>query len=39
MASPLGRAVKGAQEGDEIDVTMADGIERKIFVETITSAA
>ena len=39
MASPLGRAVKGAQEGDEIDLTLADGIERKIFVETITSAA
>jgi transcription elongation GreA/GreB family factor/very-short-patch-repair endonuclease len=39
MASPLGRAVSGAQEGDEIDLTLADGIERTIFVETITSAA
>jgi transcription elongation GreA/GreB family factor len=39
IASPLGRAVEGAQEGDEIDLTFADGIERTIFVETITSAA
>jgi len=32
-------APKGAQEGDEIDLMLADGIERRIFVETITSAA
>ena len=35
MASPLGQAVLGAEEGDEVDIQLDDGRRRKALIETV----
>ncbi len=35
IASPLGQAVLGAEEGDEVDIQLDDGRRRKALIETV----
>ena len=35
IASPLGQAVLGAEEGDEVDIQFDDGRRRKALIETV----
>jgi very-short-patch-repair endonuclease len=36
--SPLGQAVLGAEEGDEIDLPLENGRQRKVLIESVESA-
>jgi very-short-patch-repair endonuclease len=35
VTSPLGKAVFGAEEGDEVDVALDNGRERKVLIESV----
>jgi very-short-patch-repair endonuclease len=35
VASPLGRAILGAEEGDEVELPLANGRQRKALIETV----
>lgn len=35
--SPLGQAILGAEEGDEIDLTLENGEQRKVLIESVES--
>jgi len=35
IASPLGQAILGAEEGDEVDIQLDDGRRRKALIETV----
>src|SRR6267378_440882 len=38
MQSPLGRAVIGAEEGDEVEVSLDNGTQRKVLIESVDKA-
>jgi hypothetical protein len=37
--SPLGRAITGAEEGDEVEVPLEDGRQRKVLIESVQKGA
>ena len=39
VSSPLGYAILGAEEGDEIDLPLENGTQRKLLVETVEKPA
>jgi transcription elongation GreA/GreB family factor len=38
-SSPLGRAILGAEEGDEVELPLEDGRQRKVLIEGVEKAA
>ena len=36
ISSPLGRAILGAEEGDEVDLPIENSRSRKVLIETVT---
>jgi very-short-patch-repair endonuclease len=38
VASPLGKSVYGAEEGDEIELELDDGRQRKVLIESVEKA-
>ena len=39
VTSPLGLAILGAEEGDEIELPLANGAPRKLLIETVEKPA
>lgn len=35
IGSPLGRAILGAEEGDEVELVLENGRQRKVMIETV----
>jgi hypothetical protein len=38
VASPLGRAILGAEEGDEVELSLENGRQRKVLIESVEKA-
>ena len=39
VSSPLGSAIMGAEEGDEVDLSFENGRKRKVLVESVSKGS